>query len=99
MANSLEDNVKKLKVLSDETRLNLVQMLAGEEQCTCDLLANFQISQPTLSYHMKMLKDQELISSRKEGNKTMYSLRKDEYRELVEFMKNLGKINNEVVNK
>ncbi|MGU3670530.1 As(III)-sensing metalloregulatory transcriptional repressor ArsR, partial [Staphylococcus saprophyticus] len=42
-----------LKVLSDPSRLEIIDLLSCGELCACDLLEHFQFSQPTLSHHMK----------------------------------------------
>lgn len=41
------------KALSDETRLHIIDMLSCNELCAADILASFNLSQSTLSYHMK----------------------------------------------
>ena len=43
------------KALGDAKRLEIVQMLSDGEKCGCKLLERFEITQPTLSYHMKIL--------------------------------------------
>ncbi|QLK86147.1 As(III)-sensing metalloregulatory transcriptional repressor ArsR [Staphylococcus sp. 17KM0847] len=63
-----------LKVLSDPSRLEILDLLSRGELCACDLLEHFQFSQPTLSHHMKSLVDNELVTTRKNGNKHMYQL-------------------------
>lgn len=63
-----------LKVLSDPSRLEILDLLSCGELCACDLLEHFQFSQPTLSHHMKLLVDNELVYTRKDGNKRMYQL-------------------------
>ncbi len=62
------------KALSDETRLKIVEMLSCGEMCACDLLAYFQITQPTLSYHMKNLTECGLVNSKKDGSWIKYSI-------------------------
>lgn len=62
------------KALSDANRLQIVQLLTEGEQCTCHLLEHFQITQPTLTHHMRVLSECELLQSRKEGRWTFYSL-------------------------
>lgn len=54
-----------LKVLSDSSRLEILDLLSCGELCACDLLAHFQFSQPTLSYHMKALVKSNLVTTRK----------------------------------
>lgn len=43
------------KALSDSNRLKIVEMLSDGEKCGCKLLEAFEITQPTLSHHMKIL--------------------------------------------
>ena len=66
------------KALSDETRLKIVEMLSCDEMCACDILESFQITQSTLSYHMKILTECGLISSRKDGAWMRYQVNKEQ---------------------
>ena len=65
---------KAFKALSDPKRVKIVDMLAFGEMCACVLLKAFEITQPTLAHDMKVLTDAELVVSRREGKRTMYSL-------------------------
>lgn|SRR5574344_488470 len=78
-----------LKVLSDETRLKIIDMLSKEELCACHILEEFEITQPTLSYHMKLLVEAGLVSSVKEGNLTRYSLDMNAIQDIEKHFKNL----------
>lgn len=62
------------KVLGDSNRLQIVKMLSGGELCGCKILEKFNITQPTLSHHMKALCDCGLVVARKEGKWSHYSL-------------------------
>jgi ArsR family transcriptional regulator len=62
------------KALSDPNRLMIVDMLSCGELCACVILEKFQITQPTLSHHMKNLCDCKLVNGRKDGKWTYYSL-------------------------
>ena len=62
------------KALGDSNRLQIVQMLSDGEKCACKLLEQFEITQPTLSHHMKILCDAEIVVGRKEGKWTHYSI-------------------------
>ena len=62
------------KALSDPNRLRIVQLLTYGEQCACELLEQMQITQSTLSHHMKTLEDCSLVSARREGKWSHYSL-------------------------
>ncbi|MBM6508432.1 metalloregulator ArsR/SmtB family transcription factor [Staphylococcus pasteuri] len=66
-----------LKVLSDPSRLEMLDLLSCGELCACDLLEYFQFSQPTISHHMKSLVDNDLVITRKNGNKHMYQLNRE----------------------
>ncbi len=62
------------KALGDENRVQIIKMLSGGELCACKILDAFNITQPTLSHHMKILTDCNLVDSRKEGKWTYYSI-------------------------
>jgi ArsR family transcriptional regulator len=62
------------KALSDPNRLQIIQMITDQERCACKLLEHFNISQPTLSHHMRILSDCNLIQTRKEGKWSHYSM-------------------------
>ena len=62
------------KALGDANRLKIVKMLSDGEKCGCKLLESFEITQPTLSHHMKILCECGLVETRKEGKWLHYSL-------------------------
>jgi len=62
------------RALGDSNRLQIVQMLSDGEKCACKLLEHFEITQPTLSHHMKILCECGLAEVRKEGKWSHYSL-------------------------
>lgn len=66
-----------MKALSDETRIKIFNMLSQGELCACKILEEFHITQPTLSYHMKILCESGLIFGRKEGIWMKYSINQD----------------------
>ena len=68
------DCVPVLKALADETRLEILQMLHEEELCACKIQEHFAITQPTLSYHMKILVQSGLVIGRKDGLWMHYSI-------------------------
>ena len=63
-----------LKVLCDETRLGILSMLSQKELNGCEIHRAFACTQPTISYHMKVLVDAQLVHSRKEGCAVIYSI-------------------------
>ena len=68
------DAAKICRALGDPNRLQIVQMLSGGEMCACRLLEHFQITQPTLSHHMKILCECGLVDTRRDGKWSHYSL-------------------------
>ena len=62
------------KAFADPTRLEIVDMISCGELCACVILERFNITQPTLSHHIKILCDCGLVNGRKEGKWTHYSL-------------------------
>lgn len=71
---SLDKQARIFKALGDENRLRIYQMLQQGELCACNLLDHLEITQPTLSHHMKILLDAGLVEARKDGKWTHYSL-------------------------
>lgn len=78
------------KALGDSNRLQIVQMLSDGEKCGCKLLEAFEITQPTLSHHMKILCDCKLANDRKEGKWHHYSLNCETLREFKQFTEHLS---------
>lgn len=72
-----KDYVPILKALADETRLKIVDMLSKGDLCACKILEHFTITQPTLSYHMRILCDSEVVTGVKDGAWMNYSLNKE----------------------
>lgn len=62
------------KAFCDENRIKIIKLLRTGEKCACKLLEEINVTQPTLSHHMKILCDSELVIGRKEGKWTHYSI-------------------------
>ncbi len=78
------------KALGDSNRLRIVKMLSDGEKCGCKLLEAFEITQPTLSHHMKILCECGLVKTRKEGKWSHYSLN---CKTLLDFKAFIGELN------
>lgn len=89
MDKNYEPNAKIFKALSDSNRLKIIDMLSCGEKCACDILENFEFTQPTLSHHMKVLIECGLVKSRKEGLWSYYSLDTTNSNRLVLFLMTL----------
>ncbi|MCL1834631.1 MAG: metalloregulator ArsR/SmtB family transcription factor [Oscillospiraceae bacterium] len=62
------------KVMNDPTRLKIVNALLIAEMCVCDIAALMGMTQPSISHHLKVLRQSELIKYRREGKVVYYSL-------------------------
>ncbi|MDA3731006.1 metalloregulator ArsR/SmtB family transcription factor [Niameybacter massiliensis] len=74
MRYTYSEYVSIFKALADETRLKIIQMLLDGELCACDILEAFNITQPTLSYHMKILTECGLVRGVKDGSWMKYTV-------------------------
>ena len=68
-----EEQAKLFKAFCDINRLTILGLLQTGEKCAYKLLEELNIGQPTLSHHMKILCDAEIVIGRKEGKWTYYS--------------------------
>jgi ArsR family transcriptional regulator len=71
------DCVAFCKALSDDTRQRILEMLLQGEMCVSDIVNAFDISQPTISHHLSVLKQFRLVTSRKEGKLVLYAINHD----------------------
>ena len=78
------------KAIGDSNRLQIVQMLSDGEKCGCKLLEKFEITQPTLSHHMKILCECGLVDVRKEGKWSHYSLNCETLNSFKQFIEKLS---------
>ncbi|MEA5003239.1 MAG: metalloregulator ArsR/SmtB family transcription factor [Christensenella sp.] len=75
-----------LKAIAEPTRLEIVDMLSCGELCACVIQEKFDITQPTLSHHMKVLCDSGVVIPRREGKWTHYSLHNGRLQEIRAFI-------------
>jgi ArsR family transcriptional regulator len=65
----------RFKALGDPTRLAIVNQLAGaDEVCVCHLVPHAGLSQPTISHHLRLLRDAGLVTSERRGTWAYYRL-------------------------
>ena len=83
-------NAKKtaavFKAFCDENRIKILQLLQSGEKCACKLLTEMNITQPTLSHHMKILCDSGIVKGRKEGKWMHYSISQDGIEEAQKYL-------------
>lgn len=71
------DMAVKLKALADPVRLQLFSAIAshaGGEACVCDISADIEVSQPTISHHLKVLRDAGLLTSERRASWVYYAV-------------------------
>ena len=72
---SAEELAGVFKALSDPTRISIVNRLAGAgECCVCDLTDAFALSQPTVSHHLRILREAGLVEAERRGTWAYYRL-------------------------
>jgi ArsR family transcriptional regulator, arsenate/arsenite/antimonite-responsive transcriptional repressor len=86
-----DEQVKLLAALSDSTRLQIVAMLAGQDEplCVCDIQGNFILAQPTISHHLRILRDAHLVTWEKRGLWVYYSLDRATLERATAYLSNL----------
>ncbi len=75
----------KLKALSDPVRLRLLSVVAshaGGEACVCDLSVGIDLTQPTISHHLKVLRTAGLLAAERRGSWVYYRVISDALQEL-----------------
>ena len=78
-----ESLAARFKALADPTRVAIVNRLAScDECCVCDLTAAFDLAQPTVSHHLKVLRDAGLVAASRRGTWAYYRLVPAAVREL-----------------
>lgn len=71
----VDRDVAALRALAHPVRLEMMRQIAQRpETCACDFTKVFAISQPTVSQHLKVLRDAELVRTQRRGNQICYSI-------------------------
>ena len=75
-ASATAGNAKLFRALGDATRLEMVGLLAAskKELCVCELEAHFDLGQPTVSHHLRILREAGIVSSERRGTWVYYAL-------------------------
>ena len=87
----LNEQVKLLSAMSDPTRLRIIEMLSGtcDSICVCDITTQFDLGQPTISHHLKVLRDAGLVTWEKRGLWVYYSLDRTAFEEVTGYLNGL----------
>ena len=75
MVKSTDPDIQLLAALADPTRLEILRELAGApEVCACDFTSCCDVSQPTVSHHLRVLRDAGAVTSERRGNWVFYQI-------------------------
>jgi len=85
---NLSQTVEFLKIISEENRLKILCLLREDEKCVCDIWQYLDLAQNLTSYHLIVLKNFGLVSSRQEGLKVIYSINKKVIKRFSELLNN-----------
>ncbi|WP_041139351.1 ArsR/SmtB family transcription factor [Beduini massiliensis] len=85
-----EEEARLFKAFCDPNRLLILDILRSGEHCACKLLEIMDLSQSTLSHHMKILADAGIVNVRKDGKWSHYSISKKGIERAVDCLKQLN---------
>ena len=79
----LYDLAELFKVFGDSTRIRILFVLSSAEVCVCDLARVLNMTQSAISHQLRILKQNKLVKSRREGKSIFYSLADDHVRTII----------------
>jgi len=87
-------NARLLSALADTTRLGIVSLLAGADEpvCVCEIVPRFDLGQPTISHHLRVLREARLVDCEKRGLWVYYWLNRDVFASVADYLTNLQRI-------
>jgi ArsR family transcriptional regulator len=81
----------KFKAISDERRRTILRILSRGDMSAGDIARKFNISQPTVSNHLKILREARLINEKKVKQNRIYSLNREELREVIDTIEEIAR--------
>ena len=84
-----EERAKVFKALCDERRQRILELLHTGEKCACVLIDEMGMPQSSLSYHMKILCDSGIVTSREEGKWTHYQISQQGSEKAIQLLKEI----------
>ena len=92
MAKVYEERAKVFKALCDERRQRILELLHSGEKCACVLIDEMGMPQSSMSYHMKILCDSGIVTSREEGKWTHYQISRQGSEKAIELLKEITSV-------
>jgi ArsR family transcriptional regulator len=77
---------RQFRALGDENRLKIIDLLRGGERCVCELTDALDLGQSLLSFHLRALKDAGMVTDRRDGRWAYYTLDRDAFAQLEDFV-------------
>lgn len=71
------DSITFAKAMADDTRQRIMRLLCCQWLCVSDIVSQTGVSQPTVSHHLAILREAELVEARREGKQVFYTLNQD----------------------
>jgi len=90
-------NIELFKVLSDETRIRIINLIRVQDLCVCELVEILELSQPKISKHIAKLRSINLVNADRNEQFIYYSLNKDN-ENYIKILDSIFSIENEVLN-
>ena len=78
----IKDTVKLFKIFSDETRLRIISLLSDQELCVQEISTTLVMSQSSISHQLKLLRDLNVVKTRRDGKNIFYSLKDAHIKEI-----------------
>lgn len=82
--------IKILSALSDPTRLELLEYLSEGERCVCEILPAFQRSQSTISKHLNILYEADILERKIDGKRTLYGIKDPQVFDLIRLVDSMA---------
>lgn len=89
MATIYEERAKVFKALCDERRQRILELLHGGEKCACVLIEEMDMPQSSLSYHMKILCESGIVTSREDGKWTHYRISREGSEKAIDLLRKI----------
>ncbi|HOG74317.1 MAG TPA: metalloregulator ArsR/SmtB family transcription factor [Methanofastidiosum sp.] len=90
MAIDEKKNISLLKAMGESTRYKILSVLVSGERCACEIPELIKRSQPNTSMHLSKLQDWEIIQSRRDGKRILYSIKDTRVEKILEIVNKEG---------
>jgi ArsR family transcriptional regulator len=85
----LQECLKLLRVFADEARLNILNVIGDRKLSGVDILEKYPMHQPTLSYHLKIMCESEILNAENKWRWTYYTVNQEKLQQVIELLKQL----------